>query len=306
MSLLHEIQQALITEDASLGTALLKLRILASRLGSEELEDWVRHESNGYPEDVEVPDYRILKIGYTGTFVNSHFQMNDVQIPRHLIETIAGEHWVKYQERASIGLVEAMINGQRPNSRLGIEASDLVLLLGDKVYEGANCIKATGTFGAASHHAIREAVRSRMLDLTLSLEKNITGAEKIAIGSGMTPLTSDERAEVTTITNQIIYNNSTVISSTGHGSTVAVSISRGDTSSLMDALLSAGVSHENAKGLIDVAISEKPEKAEETFGEKTKAWLSKKAGKAIDDAVDTGIGIGVGALKGYLKQYYGL
>ncbi|WP_428542906.1 hypothetical protein [Profundibacter sp.] len=43
---------------------MLKLRFLASRLGSDPLAEWVRFESEGYPNDAELPDYRILGVTY--------------------------------------------------------------------------------------------------------------------------------------------------------------------------------------------------------------------------------------------------
>jgi len=68
MSLLQEIQAAVIQEDTEIGPILLKLRLLASRLGSAPLEEWVKHESEGYPGDSPLPDYRIIHVSYTGTF----------------------------------------------------------------------------------------------------------------------------------------------------------------------------------------------------------------------------------------------
>jgi hypothetical protein len=47
MSLLHDIQSAVLEEGADLGPILLKLRLLAALLGSQPLADWVRHESEG-------------------------------------------------------------------------------------------------------------------------------------------------------------------------------------------------------------------------------------------------------------------
>ena len=51
MSLLHQIQESVIQEGCDLGSVLLKLRLLASKLGSNVLEEWVKHESEGYPQD---------------------------------------------------------------------------------------------------------------------------------------------------------------------------------------------------------------------------------------------------------------
>jgi hypothetical protein len=59
MSLLHEIQAAVLQEGADLGPILLRLRLLAARIGSQPLAEWVRHESEGYPRDAELPDFAL-------------------------------------------------------------------------------------------------------------------------------------------------------------------------------------------------------------------------------------------------------
>ena len=62
MGLLHEIQEAVLQTGNDLGPVLLKLRLLASRLGSKPFEDWVMHESEGYPPDSPVPSYREVAV----------------------------------------------------------------------------------------------------------------------------------------------------------------------------------------------------------------------------------------------------
>jgi hypothetical protein len=47
MSLLQEIQESVIQEGTEIGPVLLKLRLLAARLGSAELGEWVEYESEG-------------------------------------------------------------------------------------------------------------------------------------------------------------------------------------------------------------------------------------------------------------------
>ena len=58
MSLLHDIQTAVLQDDSDLGPILLKLRLLAARLGSQPFAEWVKHESEGYPSDADLPDYQ--------------------------------------------------------------------------------------------------------------------------------------------------------------------------------------------------------------------------------------------------------
>jgi hypothetical protein len=82
MSLLEDIQSAAVDSNSDLGTILRKCKLLAARLGSKTLENWLIYESNGYPLDVEVPDYRIwtheVKGHFSGPFGSG---MRNVPIP---------------------------------------------------------------------------------------------------------------------------------------------------------------------------------------------------------------------------------
>jgi hypothetical protein len=68
MSLLQQIQESVVEEGSDLGSILLKLRLLAARLGSDILKEWVKHESEEYPKDAKVPSYRIVGVTYRRTF----------------------------------------------------------------------------------------------------------------------------------------------------------------------------------------------------------------------------------------------
>ena len=82
MSLLQKIQESVVNEKADLGSILLKLRLLASRLGSDLLEEWVKHEAEGYPKDIDVPSYRVVSVSYRGSFSGSFgAAINNAQIP---------------------------------------------------------------------------------------------------------------------------------------------------------------------------------------------------------------------------------
>jgi hypothetical protein len=108
VSLLREIQAAVIEPDSKVGM----LRLLASRLGSHPLEEWVKHESEGYPKGIPVPEYRKLGASYTGTFTDGVRTMNNAPIPTHLIEKFAGKAWTEYEIRASVAAVEDVASDQ--------------------------------------------------------------------------------------------------------------------------------------------------------------------------------------------------
>jgi len=66
MSLLEEIQTAAVDSTSDLGAILRRCKVLAARLGSKPLEEWLLWESNGYPAEAELPDYRVWGIAVKG------------------------------------------------------------------------------------------------------------------------------------------------------------------------------------------------------------------------------------------------
>ena len=110
MSLLREIQIAVLNERSELAPILLKLRLLAGRLESQPLADWVRHESEGYPADVALPSYRQIPVTYTASFAGSFGSaINNAPIPPYLIEEFAGAHWNNYEMRQSIAAIDDLM-----------------------------------------------------------------------------------------------------------------------------------------------------------------------------------------------------
>ncbi len=139
MSLLREIQSSLMQEGSQIGPIPLKLRFLASRLGSDVLEESVRHESEGYPKDVGIPDYRVLSVSYTGTF-NGPFGMgiNNAPIPSAVVAKYGGKSWTNYEMRQSVAAIDDLLKSGAGGT-LELNASDLILVLQGKVYKEYAC-----------------------------------------------------------------------------------------------------------------------------------------------------------------------
>ena len=263
MSLLHEIQESLVQEGTSIGPNLLKLRLLASQLGSNLLEEWVRHESEGYPTDVHVPDYRKMDVSYTADFngpLQSH--INNAPIPAFLIEKHAGKEWNVYEERRSVNAVDSLIQSTKSKSgSLHIPAPDLILLLQGQVYEGYACNSARGSIPIESLVELQSVVRNRILELTIKLEKNILGAATIAIGSQPDVAKLMDAGAVTQITNQVIHNY-TEINSSGADTRIVLSIEKGDTDGFVKVLTANGIPESDAKELAAIVSEEKPQSQE--------------------------------------------
>ena len=140
MSILREIQASLISEQPNLGSILLKLRLLAARLDSDILGNWVKHELSGYPDEIELPQYRIVGISFKGTFSGPfNSGIKNAPIPTAIVKKHAGEGWIKRRVREGIEAIDDLIKGSEESGSIGLDCSNLILLLQGKIYEDYAC-----------------------------------------------------------------------------------------------------------------------------------------------------------------------
>jgi hypothetical protein len=306
MSLLREIQASLI-EGQKIGPILLKLRLLASRLGSETLEEWVKHESEGYPPKVDLPDYRKIPASYTGTFSGPFGSgIINAPIPSYLIEKFAGPSWTSVEMRQSIAAVDELVaSGKESGGSLHTNASNLILLLQGKIYEDYACNSVTGTVSAAGLTEIQNAVRTRVLELTIQIEKSIPAAADIGLGPPTTIDAARNTEKVTQITNQVINGNVTSISNVGDGAQFSFNIAQGDNEAFVKALVGSGIAKPDAQELATIVASEKGESKTEPFGPKAKAWIVANIGKAVNGTWKAGMAVATSVLTEAALKYYG-
>jgi hypothetical protein len=294
-----------VQEGSDLGSVLLKLRLLAARLGSNVLEEWVKHESEGYPKEVEVPAYRIVGVSYKGMFSGPYGSgIKNAQIPPYLIEKFAGKSWTNYEIRESIAAVDELVKSSTEGGSLGIDASNLILLLQGKVYEGYACNDISGTISRTSLSEIQQSVRSRILELTLELEKSIPAAAHITFGAAKNEDTNSEKVQQ--ISQQIIYGNVTTAVAGGHGAQVSVVVNERDKDSLIQYLTASGLPKDDATSLAEVLETEEPESSEEPFGAKAKDWIASNIKKAANGTWKIGVSVATTVITAAAKKYYGL
>jgi hypothetical protein len=198
MSLIEEIQSAAIDGTSDLATLLRKCRLLAARLGSQPLEDWLLWELNGYPDGVEVPDYRIWPLELKGQFFGPlGSSMANVPIPLACIPVKARDHYQNYKSRQSVASIEEMLR-QSEGGTLFVSTSDLAVTLGTKVYSGYNCIRAWAEFSIGHAIELLNAVRNRILEFTIAVWKEAPMA-------GEQPEASDKKIQPERVTQ--IFNN---------------------------------------------------------------------------------------------------
>lgn len=305
MGLLRDLQKSLMSGE-DIGPILLRLRYLASRLGSDPLAEWVKYEAEGYPNKADIPDYRIVGVVYKGTFSGPFGSgIRNAPIPPYIIRTEAGEHWESYKVRQSVASIDALIANAKDSGTLEINAANLILLLQGKIYPDYALNSVTGIIGAASLVELQNAVRARVLELTIQIEKAVPLAAEITLDHEEKIKAEDSR-KVNQVTNQIIHGNLMQISSSGSHASVVLQIGNRDKESVIEALCSRGVSEAEAVEFAEILAEEEPESADEPFGKKAKAWVADKAGKMASGVWNMGIAAGTKVLTEAALKFYGL
>jgi hypothetical protein len=307
MGLLGDIQTALLNEQP-LGPILLRLRFLAARLGSDALAEWVKHEADGYPPGVIVPEYRQFGVSFTGSFNGAFGRMiSNVAIPPTIIANVAGKDWLTHSERQSVSAIEDLIrSSQKANGNPQINAADLTILLSNKVYQGMACHSVHGVVSRSAMVEMMETVRARVLDLTLELEKAVPEAAEITAGQVLGPPEPEKSAVVTNITNQIIHGSTGANIATSGIANINVSVKQGDIRSLESALEQGGIPASDAADFAKIVSEEVPEGSDQPFGKAARAWIEANIGKALSGAWKVGAAVATGLLTAAAKQFYGL
>lgn len=304
MSLIQDIQVALLEEDSKIQPILLKLRFLADRLGSDVLEEWVRHETNGYEENVETPEYRKTSITYKGTFTNGYQTLNNVSVAPYLIRKHAGDQWVDYNIRDSLAVIETMISTSGNGDGFSIDSGNLKLLIADKIYDnGTTCIELIAHIDISAFVRIISTVRTKLLDFTLELEKRVPVSSFIEIGK-RSEVSNSDTEKVTQITQNVFNAPINHISNSGAAASISVAVQGGDPDSLRRALVESGLSSEDALELANIADSEKPESPNEPFGKRAKSWISKRVEKGVDGVLKIGGQAAKNDISELFQQFY--
>lgn len=306
MALLRQIQKELIEKGSDLGPTLLKMQLLAARLGSQPLEEWVRLESEGYPPEALIPTYRVIPASFTGSFVGAFgAKISNAPIPPYLVEKHAGEKWVRHRIRQSVSAIDDLLENNDGGGSLTFDAADLIVVLTGHIYPQYNCIGVTGRIGRSSVAAIRHIVRSRLLELTLKIESEIPQAANIELDASTQGRFPDS-AVATRLYQQIFYGPVNSVATVSVGASNLQEIVAGDKSTVVERLVQVGIDRSDAIELADIIESEQPGSASEPLGRRAQRWVAEHLHKAAAGAWNVTVSVATDVIKQAALAYYGL
>lgn len=300
MNLLEDIQNDAIDASSDLGSMLRKCKVLAARLNSIEFDDWIVCESNGYPDNVTIPEYRIWSLIVKGNFLGPFSSLNDHIIPIAMLPEEVQDHYNAYEFKMSIGSVESLIL-KNEGEMVIISTNDLALSLGSSILRNMNCLQCWAEFSTIYLDELLNAVRQRILDFTLAIQKEHPNAGEI--NSNTSDLISHDK--IMQIFNTTIYGGNTNLTGTAINSPITFTIQSNDFESLCQVLRNQDISEEDLSELHSALSSDRPPKSSGKFGPKVSSWIAKMTQKAADGSWNIAIGAAANLLATAISQYYG-
>ena len=277
---------------------LRQCKLLSARLGSRPLDQWLLLESNGYPRDVPVPDYRIWSLSLKGHFAGPFGSgLRNAPIPLATLPSEARDAYEHFEYRASVASVEAGL--EVASGPLQVSTGDLAMILGMKVYQGQNCVQAWAEFSPAHLVELLNTVRNRVLDFAVAVWKDSPKAGES--GTDKAGLNADR---ITQIFNTTVHGGSANLVGSAVSSSIAFNIRTGDFGSLERALVEKGVSPQDVAEL-KTAISLEPSPSNNKVGPKVSAWIASMMGKAASGTWEIGLAAAGTVLGDAIAKYYG-
>lgn len=302
MSLLEDIQTSSVDANSDLGTILRNCKLLAARLGSEALDNWLIWESNGYPEDAQVPEYRIWPLEVKGHFFGPFGTgIKNAPIPHVCLPKKTRESYKRYECRLSIASVEDTLL-KIDSGTVQISTGDLAVALGSKVYEQQNCAQAWAEFSTLNLVELQNAVRNRILDFALAIWKvNPTAGETTNSSNS-----SIESSRVTQIFNTTVYGGTASLVGTAQDTSITINNIQNDFDTLRSLLNEHCIEDDDIDELSEALNNDDKPTVNGKYGPKVSSWIAKMIQKSADGSWSIGIGTAGTLLAQAISKFYGL
>lgn len=305
MNQLEDIISILSSGDEGTTNALLKTKILVYSIGKKELVSWVNYELNGYPDDNQLPEYRIVSARILANLNNGVRSYQEYPLPVSYLKDKDYEDATNCQVRLSISQIEDLVvnSGDRYTLQQPIPL-DIAMLKYckhiDKSYEITRCYKEIALHNFTS---ILTQVRSRLLDFVLELSDQVS-----SISGEKTVAEKLKQIDTSSVFKNAIFGNNTVINMGNNNSfNITHNINENDIDSLKKHLLENGIPEEDISELEVAIVSDGPiAPRSNNYGLSVGRWFSNMISKAARTTAGIGVAATTELITSALKKYYAI
>lgn len=309
MSLVDDLVNAASGNDVPVATLLRRVKVIASRLGTDQIEEWVDHELVGYPDGAPLPEYRgpfpAQVIGHFSGPFNS--EVRNLPIPATGFPSdMRDSPLFEIEFRQPVAQLQELSRSEgTPQASWPANA---VAYTNQLIEEGeAQLVPYHGLVAAwrpiPTHKFVEilDIVRTRILGLALQLEEVEPAAGE--------PGVSVPQPAVQNITNNI-YGGSSNIAVASHNVSQVALPSPGDRQALIDYMEYIGVPDEYLESLRQALAEDEEEQftpdSGRGLGPRVSAWLADLTVFAAKRADHAGVAASGTLAAQALAGYFGI
>ena len=296
--LLERIQDGAISSKVPITELLRLCQVLGSKIGTNEVGEWVQNELNGYPVDADLPEYRVLRGLAQGHFIGpAGSGLRNATLPAsHLPEEL--RHWAeRIDYRYPISALEALGSLDKGKNVHFGWPGDLVALVQRDFYEHLALAQAWLSVSHIDCQNAVESVRNRVLTFVLEVgTREVTDNE------------TDLKASASTLNqtfHTIIYGSVGNLAQSAGKISQASGIQPGDLPSLLSELAGLGVSKQDL-GDLEQAINSEPQATPGSLAPKVSNWVGRVIGNALSGVGSVAAATATEIIPKLLEKYYGL
>lgn len=309
MTALEDLIDGASGDVVPVATLLRKVKVVASRLGSVALEEWVDHELTGYPPDANLPDYR----GPFHAEVKGHFGgpagsglRNAPVPPLGFPKDFRQGALFNVEFRQPIAELERLAQADAPLSAdwpANAVAYTNTLAAQGKVqlYEYMGLHQAWRVISPTQLIGIVDTVRTRILNLALSVEA-------IEPKAGERDAPAADLGQVHQVVTHVYGGSPNIAVASSHFKQ-EVTLPIGDRAALFDQLRELGASDDDIREL-EAALIEDAAEGEggpcTGVGPRVTAWTGRMAFKGGSAATKGALAAGGGLIAKAIAAHYGL
>lgn len=298
--LLDDIIAILSDTTGSLTDALLKTKVLLYQLGKKDLVGWVSAELTGYPDDADVPPYRIVGGEVRGHIVSIAWQQTNYLLPITHLTPETRKNITEHKLTMSIQSIEESVKNFREKIgglRRNLPA-EFGALFKKVLLPGVDVNAAWCDINMVEVENILSEVRSRLLDFALELKDALGDIPEKELPKKAEEVHAD-RMFATAIYNT---GGTVIVGSTN----VQVNNQRDDIEGLLKEVAKLGYEQKELEELRTAVLDDKSKGATPSITDgETGKWYTDTLKKVGKGAVKVGVDIATNVIIRALQHYSG-
>lgn len=181
-NLIDGIIEDLVRQDSNLENALLKTQVLAFKLKNDKLKSWVNNELNGYDNQDEVPEFRIVRTQvkgnlFQGLVLGGCQQWLNAVLP---IEDLKGEEFDLLKQHKCETRISQLQELSKSKNRLIVDLPHSFLVKMSIKMSPWEVIKAWKVIPLSALTGILSTIKSSLINILLELKEDL-GDDKIPL-----------------------------------------------------------------------------------------------------------------------------